>query len=323
MDKISVIVPAYNCQDTIEKCINSIQNQTYKNLEIIVVNDGSTDNTAEVIKSLQDEDERLKVFSIPNGGVSHARNIGIDNSTGDYITFVDSDDYIDKEMYETLLDLANNNLAQIAHCSYKCVDGDIVNAVGDTGKVIVQKHDEALKCLLSGRFFTGSLCNKLYERELFENVRLDETIKFNEDVLANFHLFEKADKSVYTDKAYYTYVQNSLSATHSLRSNTGIEHITLVAEKMAELSKGKAYQNEADARYAYLSLALYRAYVFSNSTDEKEKKRTRKQKIRSMKKLYVGRNKINYYSLMCFPTMHKLFYKAYAAVRKKKLDPEQ
>ena len=323
MDKISVIVPAYNCQDTIEKCINSIQNQTYKNLEIIVVNDGSTDNTAEVLKSLQDEDERIKVFSIPNGGVSHARNTGIDNSTGDYVTFVDSDDYIDKEMYETLLDLANNNSAQIAHCSYKCVDGDIVNAVGDTGKVIVQEHDEALKCLLSGRFFTGSLWNKLYERELFENVRLDETIKFNEDVLANYLLFENADKSVYTDKAYYTYFQNTDSATHSVKSNIGIEQIALVAEKMAEMSKGKPYQSEADGRFAYLSLALYRAYLLSKDPRENEKKAQAKAKLKAMKKLYSGRNKVNYVFLICFPHIYKLFYGVYTVFRTKKLDPSQ
>lgn len=119
MDKISVIVPAYNCQDTIERCINSIQKQTFNNLEIIIVNDGSSDNTEAKIKELQDKDGRIIAISIPNGGVSHARNTGIDKASGDYITFVDSDDYIDEEMYECLYNLIKEYNVQIAHCSYK------------------------------------------------------------------------------------------------------------------------------------------------------------------------------------------------------------
>ena len=323
MEKISVIVPAYNCQETIERCIKSIQNQTYRNLEIIVVNDGSTDNTAEILRNLQSQDKRIHVISIPNGGVSHARNIGLDNADGDYIAFVDADDYIDEDMYEALLKLAKENKASIAHCSYKYDEDDSVKAIGDTGKVIVQEPDEAMKCLLSSRYFTGSLCNKLYRKDLFDNVRFDEAIKFNEDVLANYLLFENADKSVYTDKAYYTYFQNTDSATHSVKSNIGIEQIALVAEKMAEMSKGKPYQSEADGRFAYLSLALYRAYLLSKDPRENEKKAQAKAKLKAMKKLYSGRNKVNYVFLICFPHIYKLFYGVYTVFRTKKLDPSQ
>jgi glycosyltransferase involved in cell wall biosynthesis len=323
MDKISVIVPAYNCEDTIERCINSIQNQTYKNLEIIVVNDGSIDSTEEVLKSLQSEDERLRVISIPNGGVSHARNTGIDNATGDYISFVDSDDYIDKEMYETLHKIIIKFDVKIAHCSYKNVDGESVIAVGNTGKITIQDHDEAIKCLLSGRMFSGGNWNKLYAQQLFEDIRFDETIMFNEDILVNYELFDKVEKSAYLDRAFYNYVSNDNSSTHSLTSNIGSENVALVAEKMAFMSSGKSYQAEADYRYAYYSLCLYRAYVFSRNTEENEKKILTKQKIKKLRSIFRGKDRINYNLLIYFPCIYKAVYKIHSIIKGKRLDPKQ
>ena len=323
MDKISVIVPAYNCQDTIERCINSIQKQTFNNLEIIIVNDGSSDNTEAKIKELQDKDGRIIAISIPNGGVSHARNTGIDKASGDYITFVDSDDYIDEEMYECLYNLIKEYNVQIAHCSYKNVDGEVVVPVGDTGKIVVQNHDEAIKCLLSGRLFAGGNWNKLYNGTLFDTIRFDETIRFNEDVLANYSLFEKVRKSIYIDRAFYNYVSNENSTTHSLKTNDGAENVALVAKKMAEMSRGKVYQAEADYRYAYLSLCLYRAYVFSNNPEEIGKKKILKENIKLMKGLYKRKDRINYILLMYFPHIFKLTYKLHSTIRKKQLDPKQ
>ena len=323
MDMISVIVPAYNCQDTIERCIKSIQNQTYKNIEIIVINDGSTDGSEAVIKELQSQDERIKLISIPNGGVSHARNTGIDNADGDYITFVDSDDYIDEEMYQTLYNLIKEYDVEIAHCSYKNVDGDSAVAVGNIGKIYVQNHDEALKCLLSGRLFTGGNWNKVYSRSLFEDIRFDESIKINEDVLANYMLFDRVDRSVFTDKALYNYVANTNSATHAMRSNMGVEHVALVAEKMAEMSKGKSYQQEADYRCAFSLLVLYRGYFFSNNPEDKGKKEETRAKVKSMKDIYKGKDRINYCLLISFPFVYKPIYKFHTRFRKKKLDPTQ
>jgi len=120
-DKISIIIPTYNAERTIARCVNSIQEQTYSDLEIIIVNDGSKDSTERIVHLLKKNDERIKLITIPNGGVSHARNVGIENATGDYITFVDSDDYIDSDMYECLLEVAKEYDVKIVHCSYKNV----------------------------------------------------------------------------------------------------------------------------------------------------------------------------------------------------------
>ena len=323
MDKISVVVPAYNCQDTIERCIKSIQNQTYSNLEIIVVNDGSTDKTESIVKNLSINDSRIKLISIQNSGVSHARNTGIDSAIGDYIAFVDSDDYIDSDMYETLLSLMKEYCVQIAHCSYKNIDNDKITAVGNTGEVTVQNHDEALRCLLSGRLFTGGNWNKLYNKSLFNRIKFDESVRVNEDVLANFYLFNSVDKSVFIDRAFYNYVANTNSVTHAMSSNLGVEHVAFVAEKMAKLSKGKSYQNEADYRYAFSALGLYRAYFFSNRSNEKGRKKVAKEKVKSMKHLYNGRDRINYFLLIDLPFVYKPIYKLYTKFRKKKLDPVQ
>ena len=103
--KISVIVPAYNAEKTIERCLKSILKQTYHNLEVIVVNDGSKDSTELILSRIEKNDVRVHLITIENGGVSHARNVGIDNASGEYITFVDSDDYIDEEMYTSLMEL--------------------------------------------------------------------------------------------------------------------------------------------------------------------------------------------------------------------------
>ena len=274
-DLISVIIPAYNAEATITRCINSIQRQTYSNLEIIVVNDGSEDNTEKIVDAIHALDSRVKLISIPNGGVSHARNIGIDNSTGDYITFVDADDYIDHDMYECLIGIIKKYNVKIAHCSYKNVDENenILSAVGDTGKIIQQSHDEAISCILNGNIFAGGLCNKLFDSKLFYDIRLDENIKFNEDVLANYCLFDKVDTSVYVDRALYNYVACESSSTHSANSLVSAEQSLFVAKKMLKLSKGKTYEYDSQNRVAKNLLVFYRADIFAcNKTLKSEKK---------------------------------------------------
>ena len=203
--KISVIVPAYNAEKTIERCLNSITNQTYPYLDIIVINDGSVDNTKKIVENLSSTDNRVKLINIANRGVSHARNVGIEHAKGDYLTFVDSDDYIDSVMYEELLKIITRYDVKIAHCSYANddEDGNLISVVGDHGKLVIQNHDEAIACLLDGRLFVGSICNKLYDKTIFSKCRLDESIKYNEDILLNFFLFDQVVSSVYIDKPFY------------------------------------------------------------------------------------------------------------------------
>lgn len=328
MSKISVIVPAYNCEQSISRCIASIQHQKYRNLEIIVVNDGSTDNTETLVQKKQTLDDRIKLVNITNGGVSHARNIGIGLATGDYITFVDSDDYIDDEMYSTLMHIIKENNVKIAHCSYKNVDneGNVISIVGGNGRIISQSHEEAMECLLSGRLFAGGMCNKIFKADLFDDIRLDENIKYNEDVLACFHLFNKVEASVYIDTPFYNYVAVGTSSTHSANTVIHSQQCLYVSRIMQKYSEGKPYSSFADERVASKLLVLFRAYIFSKEDKFHDEKKELKNEILEYKKrgFYTSnRDRLSVFLFSCAPCVYKCIYKLHNLIGKKKLDPEQ
>lgn len=324
---ISVVVPAYNSEKTIKKCLLSILNQTYKELEVIVVNDGSSDSTEQLCHSIAANDNRVNIITIPNGGVSHARNVGIDNATGDYITFVDSDDYIDEDMYQDLIGLFDDGI-DIVHCSYKNVDesGKILSVVGNDNAVIKMNHDEGVMCLFTGKYFTGGLWNKLYKINLFKNVRLDENVKYNEDVLANFFLFDKSDKSIYVSKPYYNYVANNDSSTHSADGVFACNQIVKVSKIMMNKSVDKPYYNIAQNRVAFFLLNLYRNCVFSKKEENRQfAKQVYKEILEYKAKGFYSskKDRVSIVMLRHFPQLYFKLYKIYDKIRVKELDPEQ
>lgn len=326
--KISVIVPAYNAEKTIERCLNSITNQTYPYLDIIVINDGSVDNTKKIVENLSSTDNRVKLLNIANRGVSYARNVGIEHAKGDYLTFVDSDDYIDSVMYEELLKIITRYDVKIAHCSYANddEDGNLISVVGDHGKLVIQNHDEAIACLLDGRLFSGGLWNKLYSQSLFSNCRLDETIKYNEDILLNFQLFDLIESSVYIDKPFYHYVAVSSSSTHSANGLEARKQWLYVSRKILELSKNKSYEKNAEQKYAYSLLGLYREYVFENKKSNKQEIKLLREEIDEYRRkgyLLSRKDKVQYFLYKYFPQVFTFSYSFYDKIRVKKLDPEQ
>lgn len=328
IELISVIIPAYNAEKTIERCLNSVINQTYNNLEIIVVNDGSTDNTETVVKSLASVDGRVRLITIENGGVSHARNTGIDSAKGEYITFVDSDDYIDDSMYESLLNLIKKYNVKIAHSSYKNVDENknVISIVGNTNRIVIQNHDEAIECLIGGKLFAGGLWNKLYSSELFDGCRLDESIRINEDVLLNFILFDKIEKSAYTDNAYYNYVANLSSSTHTSNAYFKYNQSLYVSKIILEKSQGKSYEQLAKRRVADNVLGLYKGCVFSRLKRNSFEYRNVLDKVNHYKKMgYYPffKKRMQYALCRYFPHIFLAIYDMYDCVREKKLDPEQ
>lgn len=326
MIKISIIIPAYNCEKTIQRCLESITYQTYPNLQVIVINDGSVDNTETIVNCMADYEDRIIIVSIPNGGVSHARNIGLDIAEGDYITFVDADDYIDSEMYESLVNLIQEYCVQIVHCSYRNVDdaGNIINKVGDSGKIILQNHDEAIECLLSDKLYIESLWNKLYYKGLFSNIRLNETISFYEDVLANFMLFDQAEQSVFLDRSYYSYVSNKQSATHTKKGYLGTEQSLYVARQICQLSEGKLYERFAKSKLALKILTLYKDYIYYKDQNTCLKRKSLRKELKQYKKyLYRRNDKIAYYLALYCPPLYKIVFNCYEKKRIKILDPIQ
>ena len=152
--KISVIVPIYKVENYLKRCIDSIRKQTYQNLEIILVDDGSPDMCGEMCERYAQEDSRIRVLHKENGGLSDARNVGIEAATGEYIAFVDSDDWIDDKMYEVLYDTLLKCDADIAECSYRNLYADcIVVETNCTGNVVEGDNIFALEAMLDWRYF--------------------------------------------------------------------------------------------------------------------------------------------------------------------------
>lgn len=216
---LSIIIPAYNVAPYIENCIRSVLEQTYYNLEIITVNDGSTDHTGKILDNLAAKDRRIQVIHQDNKGVTKARIAGIKAARGDWIGFVDGDDSVDQSMYEHLLRNAEKYNADISHCGYMMVFPSRVDYYYNTGKLIASDNYTGLKALLEGKIIEPSLGNKIFKKKLFKNIidndLMDYSIKYNEDLLMNFYLFREANLSVYEDICLYHYVLRKNSATSS------------------------------------------------------------------------------------------------------------
>lgn len=252
---ITVIVPAYNIAHYLPKTLDSILAQTYKNLEIIVVNDGSKDTTAEVIDSYAARDPRIKAVHKENGGVTSARLKGLSVATGQYVGFVDGDDYVDPWMYQRLMDNMTAHDAEISHCGYRMVfPGGKVDYYFNTGKIILQKNGQGCSDLLEGSFVEPALGNKLYRRELFDGLEswLDPTIRNNEDLLMNFYLFRQANVSVFEDTCFYHYLLRRGSATTSRVNENMLKDPLRVRHLLYEETKDRPEWNRiAEYRLMY------------------------------------------------------------------------
>ncbi len=212
---ISIIIPIYNGEKYIIRCLESIISQTEKDYEVIAVDDGSTDNSLAILKRY--ESDIIKVIHTENKGVCHARNVGLDNSIGEYITFVDVDDELRNDALETLLFLIKKHDADIAAGSKLYLD--------DTGKIKCQRTDKTEEEIWIGitplqkhveDHRTGhSVYSKLYKREVVQDVRFEEGRKVNEDSFFSFQCFAKAQKMIFLDTGIYKYYETPNSASRA------------------------------------------------------------------------------------------------------------
>ena len=237
MEKISIIVPVYNVEKYLEKCLKSIISQTYKNLEIIVVNDGSIDNSLEICKKFEKIDKRIKVIDKENGGLSDARNAGLKIAAGDYIGFVDSDDYISEDMFETLGKLLKEHNAEISIVSYyEMMDNRLLDVQKD-GTLDIMNKEEAIKELLIDKKIQSYAWNKLFKKEIFEGI-IFPTGKNFEDIATTLLLFEKADKIVRLEEPKYFYLRRNDSIVGIRNYKTYLDYIEVIIDKYNYL-KGK------------------------------------------------------------------------------------
>lgn len=269
-ERISVIVPAYNIEQWLPRCLDSLLEQEYPDLEIIVVDDGSKDHTWNVIEEYQNVHANIHPVHKENGGVTAARLAGIAQATGEWIGFVDGDDQVEPWMYRQLLENAHRYNADISHCGHQILFPDgRTEFVHGTKQIRQQDRLTGQRDLLDGSQIDSSLCSKLFRRELFLGLEdwMEPGITNNEDFFMNFFLFSKAKKSVYEDVCPYRYILRKGSASyHCLHEHSIFDPIRvrqLVLERCDPHLRDDAHnalmRNMLFA-YAQLSMVGDRAY---------------------------------------------------------------
>lgn len=217
---VSIIIPVYNVEKYLLACVNSVVNQTYKCLEIILVDDGSTDSSGRICDECAKLDSRIKVIHKTNGGLSDARNAGIDAATGEYLAFVDSDDIIHTRFVEMLYALANYLNADISSVEFKNFYDEETLDLEEilVGKTMILQSEEAIDKILYQNILDNSACNKLYDRRLFDGLRFPIG-KLYEDLAIFYKVYERAKKVVHRREAYYFYRlrRDSITGNFSLR----------------------------------------------------------------------------------------------------------
>ena len=211
-EKISVIVPVYNVEQYLERCVDSIINQTYKNLEIILVNDGSTDNSGQLCDELAKKDDRIRVIHKKNGGLSDARNVGIDEAEAELVGFIDSDDYIDEDMYEVLINNLKAANADLSMCGHYDVYNNVPESQVSDKKTWELSTQEAIKMVMEAKILSVTAVNKLYKKSLFSELKF-EIGKIAEDAFIMIKLLDKCNKIVATNEKKYYYVHRENSIT--------------------------------------------------------------------------------------------------------------
>ena len=266
---ISVIVPIYNTLNYLQRCVDSIRRQTYKYLEIILVDDGSTDRSGAMAEKFALEDRRIKVFHKENGGVSSARNLGIDKARGEYIGFVDSDDWIEMDMYEYLLKNALEQNADIAVCSRaERYRAQTVFRAWEC--VTILEPEQALKALLENDMMQNYLWDKLWRRELFQTVCFPEGRTF-EDIAVMDKLFLEAGRVVCLPGVKYHYVQRSGSIVADISLLNRRDHYTAARNRYDTMKdEWPQFRQLLEAQCVASAVGIWTSY-YANPKEERRK----------------------------------------------------
>ena len=208
--KVSILIPAYNVERFICQCLDSILSQSYRNLEICIVNDGSTDDTDKICQEYASNDARIRYKSKENAGVADARNRLLQMATGDFTLFVDADDWIELDMVSSLIEMAQRNNADVVCCGMVFNDERVTRRDKET----IFAKNEILKKFLFHNELKGSLWNKLVKTSLFHNLSFPSNIHYGEDAFMCWQFFQKCNRVVITERQFYHYRLNESSISH-------------------------------------------------------------------------------------------------------------
>ncbi|OON97917.1 MAG: hypothetical protein ATN32_05130 [Candidatus Epulonipiscium fishelsonii] len=279
MPKVSIIVPVYNVAPYLDKSIRSILNQSLKDIEIILINDGSTDNSLDICKKYAKKDQRIRLINKSNGGVSSARNIGLDISTGNYIGFVDPDDWIDKDMYSIMYEKITEHNCDICLCDYYITDGTRKYKIKNSLYKKIYKQDELISKIIipmiSPRYtipydnkrISPILCTVLYNSKLLKqnNIKFNTNLVRGEDKIFNIHAIINAKNLVYISKELYYYFKRMNSATHKYYPNNVMKQYYKIIQAFYISNNLNTIDNREDT----IEL-LYYLSVWNNKLNNKE-----------------------------------------------------
>lgn len=318
---ISIIIPVYNNELYVGQCVQSILQQSYKNIEIVAVDDGSTDGSLQVLNSIADKEKRLLVIHQKNKGVTKARLTGVSASHGDWIGFVDSDDIVDERMYEHLLNNANKNSSDISHCGYQIIfENEDTRYYYNTGVLLQFGHQEALAALLKGNLFEPSLCNKLFRRQLFQQELIEKMMlqpfKNYEDLLMNYYLFCQAHSSVFEDICLYHYRKRDNSASRGELTVNKLYDPLLVLKTIRSDLKDQELITLIDCRIVNMLIEIVirdigkqkdSLFYYQNSAKEELRQFASTSQFRDINKKLKGKVMLALYTPKIYRYLHRLY----------------
>lgn len=325
MSKISIIVPIYNVEKYLEKCLESILGQTFKDFELILVDDGSPDNCGSICDRYLKLDSRVKVIHKENGGLSSARNAGLDIAIGEYVGFVDSDDWIDTNMYEILYSMAKETDADIIQCKFKeLYNENNINIKINTSKFKLIDKFEALNNLIDyGEMHVQMVVawNKLYKKNLFDEIRFPNG-KIHEDEFTTYKLLYKSKKVALIGNELYYYRQTPNSIMNAKFNKNRLDYLEALEESLIFFKKVNNEQlyNMTTIRYVD-NLKKYYFKCEELLKDNKETLRKIKNSYNKAFKEYIYMNSFGIKSnlMELFFLINPKFYKILQILRKKQI----
>lgn len=281
---VSIIVPVYKVEKELDRCVQSILGQTYKNLEIILIDDGSPDKCPEMCDEYAQKDGRIKVIHKRNGGLSDARNAGLDIAKGEYFAFIDSDDWVAENFIEHLVTNMEATNSDISICGYIMVNtaGEMRHYAAGKDDLEIFEHDAALHELFAQQKFGCMICLKVYRHDLFEDVRFPKG-KLYEDIAVSLPLFEKSKRCVLSDAELYYYFQRDSSIVNSKFSKRKLDMLEFV-QKMVDYSHEKEHRYDRETEAFYLKAVLMNILQAYKEVESKEARKSAEFLKKELKK---------------------------------------
>lgn len=299
---ISVIVPIYNVEKYLGRCIESIVNQTYKNIEIILVDDGSPDNCPEICDNWEKKDERIKVIHKENGGLSDARNAGLEIASGDYISFIDSDDYISLDFFETLLETMISENSDIVECSVvKFYEKNNFDDYYDDLSVCSFNKINGLSALISENPFHQHVWNKLYQFSLVSDIPF-AVGKLNEDEFWTYQIFGRAKKVTKINKTMYYYFQRENSIMGNMYNLKRLDALE------GKYNRQKYIEDNFPQITQQSKLEFFGSCIFACQSSMRFLNKKDKKKAMEVLKKYVSECKLSREDLLLLKWKKKLWF---------------